>query len=247
MENKLDWESFKGKFDESWHKFMKDVIETEEMYNVYQFLKQRSKEGAKILPRSENTFRAFQECKYENLKLVIVAMEPYAGEIRGIPQADGLCMSSSFTNKVQPSLEAFYEGIEKELYEGLNLNYLKEANLDYLANQGILLANYSLTVEANKIGSHSNKNIWLPFWKLLIENVFNKYNPGLIYLLLGKEAEKIEPYILPFNNYVLKAKHPSFYARTQQSWDSEGTLKKINKILTQNNGTEIKFLNEVPF
>lgn len=243
----LSWESFAPKFDESWHSKIKPIIESPEVYDIFQYLKQKSAQKVKIYPKSEHTFEAFKKCKYTDLKLVIIAIEPYAGDVNGIPQADGLCMSSSLTKKVQPSLSAFYDGIEQELYDGLNLSAVKGADLSYLAKQGVLLANYSLTVEAKKIGSHSNINLWLPFWKLLIENVFNQYNPGLIYLLLGKEAEKVEKFILPFNNYIFKCKLSSFYARTQQPWDSEGALKQINTILKQNNGIQIDFLDVVPF
>lgn len=247
--NRLLWENFQNYFHESWHLKIKDIIESEEVYNIYQHLKQRGSAKHLILPKSDRVFEAFRLCDYNNLKLVMLLQEPYSGLIAKVPQADGLCMSSTLTGKIQPSLKAFFEGIEKELDTKIE----HTPDLTYLAEQGVLLGNYSLTVEYQKIGIHTQLNLWRPFWKLVIEEIFNKYNPGLIYLLLGKDALKVKPFILPFNNYIFEANHPSFYARSEEAWDSKGTIKKINAILKENNGIDFCIswdktdLDEPPF
>ena len=71
---KLDWELFKDKFHPSWHRFMKDAIESEWMFNIYQQLKQDAKKE-NIYPASADTFRTFKECKYDDIKCIIVLQD----------------------------------------------------------------------------------------------------------------------------------------------------------------------------
>lgn len=241
--NRLDFESFKPLFHSSWHKFVQPFIESEECWKIYQFLKERGKKY-NILPKGDRVFRCFLECPYDELKVVCMGMEPYASIYQGKIVCDGLSFSCGNTLKQQPSLSKLVEGIEQDVYSGLCLECENPCDLTYLANSGVLLSNVSLTVEEKRIGSHTNKGLWLPFWKYMIEEVFNKYNNGIIYLLLGKEAQKVKPWILPFNSYVLEASHPSFAARTHSDWQHNNIFSKTNKLLLENNGqgAEIQWL-----
>lgn len=243
--SKLDWENgFSEQFHPSWHSKIKGFFETEEAWSIYQFLKERSKTNHVIYPSSDLVFRAFKECNYDDLKVILVAMEPYASSINRIPVADGLALSCKNTKKIQPSLSTFLNAVKQDCYKDMNINLESIYDLTFLANSGVLLTNVSLTVEANKISSHTSQGLWLPFWKYLIEQVFNKYNSGLHYLLLGKESQKIEKWILPFNNYIWKENHPSYYARTNSDWNTN-VFSNINKIIKENNGDsfQVNWLN----
>jgi uracil-DNA glycosylase len=239
----MNKEKFKDKFEEGWWDKLNPIFETNILESIYSHLKQRGADRHIIYPTADNTFRAFKECPYRDLKVVIVGMEPYANEINKVPQADGLAFSSSLTNIIQPSLDKFYEGMGEDLGEEV----IKVPNLEYLANSGVLLLNYSLTVEKQKISSHTDIALWEPFHQYLIEEVLNKYNPGLIYYLLGKHAQKLEKYILPFNNYVFKAYHPSYYVKRETSWETNGFFKKSKTILKQNNGIDFDWNPITPF
>jgi uracil-DNA glycosylase len=160
----------------------------------------------------------------------------------GAPVADGLLMGCSVTGRMQPSLEKFYDGVEKELYDGLNLNYVKNPDVQYLAKQGVLMYNAALTTEMNKAGSHIE--LWEPFTKYVLEEIVTP--TGVPVIFLGKDASKYEKYTSPFSwNFVLT--HPASAAYKQSDWNTEGVFTKVNKVLKDNNNFHIEWLDKVPF
>lgn len=238
----MNWEKFAEKFDESWHSKMQPFIESEECDNIYKFLKAEGKRGKKIAPSSSVTYRCFKETSLDDLKVVMIGMCPYHTFYNSLPVADGLLMGCSVTNKLQPSLEKFYEGLEDELHDGLNLKYEQLTDVSYLAKQGVLMFNAALTTEVNKAGSHIE--IWEPFTRYVMEEILSVTGAPTIFL--GKDAAKYEKYTNPFAwNFVLS--HPASAAYKQSKWDTEGTFTKVNKILKDNNGYEIMWLYNVPF
>lgn len=237
----MEWSKFKDQFDESWHDKMRPFIESKECDDIYEFLKKESKRGKKIAPLSSNTFRAFKETKLTNLKVVMMGMCPYHTFKDGEPVADGLLMGCSVTEKLQPSLEKFYRGLEDELHDGLELRIKKSPDVSYLANQGVLMFNAALTTEMNKAGSHID--LWEPFTKYVFENIINY--TGVPIIFLGKDAGKYERYTAPMA-WIFTLSHPASAAYKQTDWDTEGVFTKVNKILEGNNNFEIDWLDVFP-
>jgi uracil-DNA glycosylase len=238
----MKWELFKDQFHESWHAKMQPFIESEDCDNIYKYLKSESKRGKKIAPLSSNVYRCFKETPLDDVKVVMIGMCPYHTFVNGEPVADGLLMGCSNTGKLQPSLQKFYEGVEKELFDGLNLKYQKLADVSYLAKQGVLMFNAALTTEMNKAGSHID--IWEPFTKYVLEEIITPL--GVPTIFLGKDASRYEKYTSPFAwNFVLT--HPASAAYKQSDWDTEGKFGMINKVLKDNNNFEIMWLYDVPF
>lgn len=238
----MNWELFKDQFHESWHAKMKPFIESEECDNIYKYLKAESKRGKKIAPLSSAVYRCFRETTLDNLKVVMIGMCPYHTFLNGMPVADGLLMGCSITEKLQPSLDKFYDGVERELYDGLNLAYVKNPDVAYLANQGVLMYNAALTTEMNKAGSHIE--LWEPFTKYVLEEIVTP--TGVPVIFLGKDAAKYEKYTGPFSwNFILT--HPASAAYKQSDWNTEGVFGKVNKVLKDNNNFEIEWLDKVPF
>lgn len=235
----MNWESFEDKFHESWHRKMRPFIESEECDKIYEFLKKESKRGKQIAPLSSDTFRAFQETPFDDVKVVMVGMSPYHTFRNGKPVADGLLMSCSVNNYLQPSLDKFYRGLETELHGGICASCVKNPDLSYLAKQGVLLLNVALTVELNKPGSHSD--LWDPFMKYLFQDVLDVLRAPVVFL--GKEATKIEHYVAPFT-WTFKVSHPASAAYKGTEWDPEGIFKKINKILKDTNNTSIDWFDK---
>jgi uracil DNA glycosylase len=132
----MNWDKFKDQFHPSWHRFMQPFIESEACDNIYKFLKVESKRGRQIAPLSQNVFRCFQETSYDDLKLIMVGMCPYHSTKKGQCVADGLLMGCSTTGVLQPSLQKFYDGIEKELHNGLCVTC--ERTADVLSSQIIV-------------------------------------------------------------------------------------------------------------
>lgn len=232
------FKNFEHHFHESWHSKIQPFIESKECDEIYEYIKTRSKKGHKIAPSSSLTWECFKKTSLSELKVIIVGLCPYhTFSKEGYPVADGLSFSCSITNKLQPSLEEFYNGLEEDLYNGLNLDYYKSPDLSYLAEQGVLLLNMGLTVEKDKPGSHNK--IWEPFIEYFFDKVVGY--TGIPVILLGKEAHKAERYITPFT-HIFKCEHPSFAARNRVLWDTKKSFSKVNQIIKENNNYTIKWL-----
>ena len=235
----MNWDLFKDQFHSSWHGKMRPFIESEQCDNIYKFLKKEAKRGKAIAPLSSNVFRCFLETPYDEIKIILVGMAPYHTFRNELPIADGLCLSCSITNYPQPSLDQFWGAIERELYNGVCVSCNRNPDLTYLANSGVLLLNAGLTVEKNKAGSHNL--LWEPFMKYLFEHVLDTVGAPII--LLGREAQKLEKYTMPFN-WIFRISHPASASYQGTEWDSEGVFKQLNTIFKERNNQTIKWIEE---
>ena len=187
-----------------------------------------------ICPSSDNVFRAFSTTTPQNIKSIWYLMDPYPRNYKGgIKQATGIAMdcSNSTDGSLQPSLEKFYEEIAKEL----GTKPEKSPDLTYLHDQGVMLLNTDLTCKLNKTSSH--EGLWEPFQKFFLEEVMSGYT-GVVYVLAGKVSHRMERYINPLGNYIFKIEHPAAASHKNSDWNSEGIFGKINKIISQNNGSD---------
>ena len=234
----MKWENFEHLIHPSWHSKLKPFIESKECDKIYKFLKHESKRGKTIAPLSSNVWRCFLETPFDELKIVLCGFSPYHTMRQGVLIADGLLISCSETNFIQPSLFQWYQAIENELYDGINLNYNKTPDLSFLAKQGVLLLNSSLSVEYLKPGSHNV--IWEPFMKYLFEDVLS--GTGVPVVFLGAEAAKLEKYVNPFT-WIFKVTHPASASYSGSEWNPDGLFKKLNKILKDSNNYTINWLD----
>lgn len=236
MSTKLDWTAFSplfGSYSEKFKKFFDDGG----FDPIYEKLKSDTARGKRIAPLSSNVFRCFQETPLDDLKVIIVGMAPYHTFYNNIPIADGLALSCGITKRLQPSLDQWYNACEKDIGRGLELNMIKDPDLTFLARQGCLLINAGLTVSKGKPGNMND--LWEPFMKFLFEEVFT--TNGIPVVLLGREAQKLKRYIMPFT-WIFELSHPASAAYTNSQWDSKGTFTAVNKILKENNNTTITWI-----
>jgi uracil DNA glycosylase len=70
---------------------------------------------------------------------------------------------------------------------------------------------------------------------MYVLDMLNLTNSGLIFILLGKKAQELEPFIGQ-NHYILKASHPASAAYTKTVWDCGDVFNKANEIIKANNG-----------
>lgn len=238
----MDYKVFEKMFG-SWALKMKPFIESKEFDEIYRELKNEAKSGKIICPASYDTFRAFSECPMEELKCVMMLMDPYPWMKGSVMVADGIPMSCSNTGILQPSLEIFYDGIEEDLYNGLNLNINRNPDLRYLCNQGVLMLNSSMTTELNNVGAH--KGLWTPFHEYLFENVLDTHT-GIPVIFMGRQARDLK-YLAGPNHHVLECEHPAAAEWRKGKWQHNNVFSKANEILLKNNDQSIVWaeLNEV--
>jgi uracil-DNA glycosylase len=174
---------------------------------------------------------------YDSTGTLVYSPSPWS-LLNEAPVADGLLMGCSVTGQVQPSLSQFYGAVEKEFYNGLNLNIIENPDVSFLANQGVLMFNAALTTEMNKAGSHME--IWEPLVKYLFEEIINHLGVPIVFL--GKEAAKYKKYTGIFT-HVFELSHPASASYAGSEWDTEGTFLKINRLLEENNGFSVQWLD----
>lgn len=238
----MNWDKFKSKFHPSWHYKMQPFIESKACDDIFAFLKKEAASGKKIAPESNNTFRAFYETPYDKMYGVIIGQCPYHSMVGDKIVADGLAFSCGITKKIQPSLDMFFEAIEKELYNGLNLTVFKEEDLGYLAKQGILLLNADLTTEVGVADAH--KGLWEPLMQYLMKDCFAVSRVPILFC--GKNAEELK-YYLPNDYPYYTVEHPSYAARQMRPWNTDGAFTYLDKKIKDMNGVEIQWMIDVPF
>ena len=161
--------------------------------------------GGCYVPDAANVFRAFRLTPLNKVRVVIVGQDPYY-QIRndGQPVAQGLAFSTPRGEPIQASLRNIFTEV-KNCYP--DFQYPSHGCLDAWAQQGVLLLNISLTTRPGTANAHGKYMMWMP----LLVRVFNaiaKANPTCIYVLWGREAQKIRSKIGD-KSIVLEAAHPS--------------------------------------
>ena len=183
----------------SWLEVLGDEFRQPYMQSLKSFLREEKSSQKIIYPASNNWFNAFNSTPFDKVKVVILGQDPYHGP----GQAHGLCFSVLPGVKCPPSLVNIY----KELEQDLGLPIPLEGNLQSWAEQGVLLLNATLTVEAHRAGSHQGKG-WEQFTDRAIQALDERRN-GLVFLLWGSYAQKKGSFINQEKHRVLKSVHPS--------------------------------------
>lgn len=159
----------------------------------------------KVYPNFKDIFNAFKYCPYNELKVVIVGMDPYNDG-----SATGLAFANTADKEtLSPSLQVIKDCLERN-YTPRRQSF--DSTLISWERQGVLLLNSALTVKAHDPGSHSM--LWRKFISTFLQGL-SQWNTGIIYVLMGEQAKTFKPYIGPFND-VIECKHPAYYARNNQ-------------------------------
>lgn len=184
--------------EKEWKEVLKEEFEKEYFISLMNFVSYEYKNKV-VYPEAKNIFNAFNLCSFNDTKVVIIGQDPYHQP----NQAHGLCFSVLDPTPCPPSLKNIYKEIELDL--GIELPTSND--LSRWAKQGVLLINATLTVEANKAGSHQNKG-----WEEFTDSVINhlaKEKQGIVFLLWGSYAQKKGGFIDETKHLVLKSVHPS--------------------------------------
>lgn len=186
------------KIEESWKKVLQEEFDKEYFASLVDFVRNAYK-TTKVYPKGANIFNAFNLCPFDNVKLVIIGQDPYHEE----GQAQGLCFSVPDNVVIPPSLLNIY----KELHDDLGIEIPKSGDLTRWAQQGVLLLNATLTVQAHQAGSHQGKG-WETFTDAVIKIVSEK-RENVVFLLWGAYAIKKSALIDKTKHFILTSPHPS--------------------------------------
>ena len=212
-----------------WQELLKDELNSQNFANIIKFLNSQT---AVIYPPKDLIFNAFNLCKIENLKVIIVAQDPYHNP----QEAMGLAFSVPQGVRIPPSLKNIF----KELIDDINSNILvnRSSDLSDWARQGVLLLNSALTVEKNRPASHARIG-WQGFINGVIKIINLRFN-HCVFMLWGNHAKALSPLIDPNSHLILQAAHPSPLARG--AFFGSRHFSKCNEYLLAHSKTPIKWL-----
>ena len=181
-----------------------DVLGQEKLQPYFQetlnFVRNERESGKIIYPPAADVFNAFKYTEFSDVNVVILGQDPYHGP----NQAHGLCFSVLPGVATPPSLVNIYKELKRDIPE---FEIPAHGYLLSWAQQGVLLLNTVLTVEAGKAHSHA-KTGWEQFTDRVIA-ALNEHREGIVFLLWGSHAQKNGQYIDRNKHHVLMAPHPS--------------------------------------
>lgn len=223
------------------HEYFGDWAKVINLSEAEKIVKRLSCSNQLVCPQIKDIFRAFTLCPLRDLKVVIIGQDPYSNLMNGKPVATGIAFankSSTPLSAYSPSLEILKESVIDYTRPHGNINF--DPSLEKWEKQGVLLINSALSCFAGKTGSHTL--LWRPFIKALLTNL-SMFDTGIIYVLMGNDAQSFEPYIKAKFNHIIKTKHPSWYARNRTRMPSDLWLQ-INSILKKYQDCQIQWYNE---
>jgi uracil-DNA glycosylase len=215
------------KIEQSWKERLAPEFEKAYFSDLVRFVKDEY--AAKtIYPKGNQIFNAFEKTPFDKVKVVILGQDPYHEP----GQAHGLCFSVNDGVPLPPSLQNIY----KEIQADLGITPPASGNLERWAEQGVLLLNATLTVQAHRAGSHQQKG-WETFTDAVIHPLAEEKS-HLVFILWGSYAQKKGAFIDPSKHLILKSAHPSPLSAYRGFFGSK-PFSKANAYLTQAGQTPV--------
>ncbi|NLZ86717.1 MAG: uracil-DNA glycosylase, partial [Gammaproteobacteria bacterium] len=185
--------------DESWKYGLSEFLLSPKMDELKAFLIEEKKADKTIYPPNHLIFNALNTTPLDRVKVVILGQDPYHGP----NQAHGLSFSVQKGVALPPSLRNIFH----ELHADVGVERPKHGDLTHWAEQGVLLLNAVLTVEAGQPTSHQKRG-WEEFTDHVID-VLNEQREHIVFILWGAYAQRKGQRINQDKHLVLKAAHPS--------------------------------------
>lgn len=186
------------RIDESWRQVLQPEFDKPYFELLTDFVR-NAYATRQCFPPAKHIFRAFDLCPFDKVRVVIIGQDPY----HDVNQAHGLCFSVQEGVPAPPSLVNIY----KELNRDLGKPIPTSGDLTHWAEQGVLLLNATLTVEAHKAGSHQGKG-WEELTDAAIQ-ALNNQRSNIVFMLWGSYAQRKGQFIDRRKHLVLTAVHPS--------------------------------------
>lgn len=182
----------------SWKAQLEEEFSKPYFLQLIDFVKQEYSTHT-VYPPGKEIFRAFDTCRFDEVRVVILGQDPY----HGAGQANGMCFSVRDGISFPPSLGNIFKEIQSDVGKPIPAS----GDLERWARQGVLLLNATLTVRASLAGSHQNKG-----WEIFTDAVIQKLSSeksNIVFLLWGAYAQKKGALIDRQKHEVLMCPHPS--------------------------------------
>lgn len=205
----------------TWHNALATYLQTP----AYRQLKERVAEvyrTTQCYPPANQLFAALEATSFEQVKVVLIGQDPYPNA----GQAQGLSFSVPMGMKFPPSLRNIFIELQADLGCSVPLS----GDLTPWAEQGVLLLNASLSVEAKKAGSHFALG-WEDFTDEIIRQVSRQHS-GVVFLLWGSFAQQKAKLIDEERHLILRSGHPSPMSANRGHWFGNRHFSKTNAYLT---------------
>ena len=186
------------KIESSWKQHLAEEWDKDYFVKLTDFVRQEYRTKT-IFPPAAKIFAAFDACPFDHVKVVILGLDPY----HDLGQSNGLCFSVEPGIPMPPSLINIF----KEIKSDIGTEMPENGDLSRWAEQGVLLLNATLTVEAHKAASHQGKG-WEEFTDEVIMRLAND-RENLVIMLWGSYAIKKGAFIDRNRHLVLTSPHPS--------------------------------------
>ena len=229
--------------------YFQDWSKVVDLSEADRILRKLSASNAIICPQIKDIFRAFLLCPFYSLRVCIIGQDPYPqlrpvccnSTATKVPVATGIAFANSPdtpSDSYSPSLTILRDSVIDFSRPHNIINF--DPSLEKWEKQGVLLLNAALSCQVGKPGSHTL--LWWPFIKSFITNL-SLYHTGIVYVLMGSQAQCLEPYINARCNHIIRIRHPSWFVRNKLSMPS-GIWQQINDILIGQNGYGIQWFEE---
>jgi uracil-DNA glycosylase len=193
---------------EDWANLLKDEFDKPYLQEIGQFLNSELKSNKLIYPPLKNIFQSLHETSVAELKVIILGQDPYhsVDKVSQLPHAHGLSFSiPKPAKKIPPSLKNIFKELQSDLGETYSIP--THGNLTKWSNQGVLLLNSTLTVQAHQANSHS-KIGWQKFTDKIIQKI-SQTTDQKVFILWGNYARSKKALIDTKKHLVLESPHPS--------------------------------------
>ena len=215
----------KGELEQSWKEKLHYELNSDSMQHLHSFLKKEQSDGKITYPKNSLIFNSFDHTTFEKVKVVILGQDPY----HGANQAHGLSFSVQKGVTFPPSLKNIFKELQNEIP---GYKYPENGDLTYWSDQGVLLLNAVLTVEAGKPGSHQKMG-WERFTDQVIHQLSDK-RQGIIFLLWGNYAKEKSNLIDQKKHFILSAAHPSPFSAYNGFFGCNHFIE-VNRLLEKQN------------
>ncbi len=222
-----------------WYSEVRDLFDKDYMKSIGQTVTALRSKNC-VYPVKEEVFNAFKHCNFLDTSVVIIGQDPYHDG-----SAHGLAFSiREGQTKVPPSLRNILKEVQDDYYSGnFAFKSAHSPTLTRWSEQGVLLLNKTLTVNKGKANSHSNLG-WEKFTRAVIDKLIVckvAAKKPIVFILWGKESQKLAPTQESDYIKVIKAPHPAaeVYAGGKAGFFGSKPFTQCNEFLEKFSTQEI--------